>query len=340
MNPTLHGIGDVVAYVPYSLGYVPDGLVLVGMCDCRVGVIARLDRPPPTEAADAARCIAEKVSRSSPDDVIVLCYDDFGPVGRLFCGELRARLRVCGADVSHLVDIRSGACWRAEQCGCGNCPREWAPVPPAAGVAPVAERVLRGVAPVAHRSDLEHRFELRHPEVAAAVEACIGSSPGLGEGTAFVLPRVLLDTVAVHTLPVTVLAGATVAVSSVQVRDEILSWLMPDFMSGELGPVSGPVDPHHLGLPPVRLRELEPFTDPVELVTGRLEEWIGCIPTARSVPVLVLLAGISWTVGSGVIASMALDHALRLEPGYRLARLMATAVAAGLRPVRPEGRPA
>ncbi|UIJ33525.1 DUF4192 family protein [Allobranchiibius sp. GilTou73] len=44
MRSTLHGLGELIAYLPYELGFRPtDSLVVVGLADQRIRVVARLD---------------------------------------------------------------------------------------------------------------------------------------------------------------------------------------------------------------------------------------------------------------------------------------------------------
>lgn len=340
MASSLSGIGEIVAYLPYQFGFVPrDSLVLIGVRDGGVQVCARVDRPSPADAVAQARDLAQSVVRSDPDDVIVLGYDGFGTAERLFALELRSLLSAWGIGMSHVAVVQNGA-WRAGRCSCGGCPREWQSVPPHCGLAPVAEQVLRGVVPVQRRSDLERRFELLHPRVADAVEERILRTP-LWIQTSRVLPAVLLDErTPVPALPVDMLAPATMAVASIQIRDEILSWLMPDFMPVDAAPPDEIIDPHHLGLPPMWLREVGSFDDPVTTVARRLEEWVTCIPRHRSVPVLMLLAGFRWTTGNGVLASMAVARALDIDPSCPLALLIDQALRAGLRPQMGQQRSA
>jgi hypothetical protein len=51
--------------------------------------------------------------------------------------------------------------------------------------------------------------------------------------------------------------------------------------------------------------------------------------------VLTLLATYSWWHGDGALARVALDRALRCDPGYRLARLLELMLDEGIRPDRP-----
>lgn len=338
MASSLNGIGEIVAYLPYEFGFVPrDSLVVVGVRHGAVVVCARLDRPGAAGAVAQARHLARSVSRAAPDEVIVLGYDGFGTADRLFTLELSSRFETAGVEVSHVVEVSSGA-WRAERCACGGCPRDWAGIPPHSGLMPVAERVLRGVAPVPRRSDLEGRLDLAHPRVATAVEEWIRRRPTWVR-TVQVLPAVLLDRhTPVPELPVEVLAPATFAVASIQIRDDVLRWLMPGFLPAESVRPGDPVDPHHLGLPPMWLRGADDFDDPVAAVADRLEAWVSCLPVERTVPVLMLLAGLRWTAGNGALASMAVERALQIDPRCRLATLIDRALQHGLRPTSAEPR--
>lgn len=348
MTSTVSGIGEIIALLPYELGFVPaDSLALVGLREGRLTVTARLSRPGPLEVVDAARQLAAGVARSGPDELIVLCYGGFGRSDGDFVDVLRWELDDAGVEVSHVASI-DGGLWRAEHCTCGCCPLELAQIPDASKVEPVAEHVLRGVVPASSRAELERRFDLRHACIAQAVgQALSGGAPShpaagaVDQDGADALRRVLCGTEsAVHRLPVEVLAAATAAVARITVRDYVLAWLMPDFLSPEQVLPEG-VDEHYdLGPPPLRTRDEATFDDPVADVAGRLEEWVACLPREHSVPVLMLIAGIQWTIGSGVLAMLAVQRALAIDPECRLAQLFAVAVRSGLRPHRGEQRPA
>lgn len=348
MTSTVTGIGEIIALLPYELGFVPaDSLALVGLRERRLTVTARLSRPGPLDVVDAARQMAAGVARSRPDEVIVLCYGGFARSDGDFVDVLRWELGDAGVDVSHVASV-DGELWRAEHCACGCCPLELATIPDASRVAPVAEHVLRGVVPASSRDELGHRFDLRHARIAQGVgEALSGRTlrgPAAGaadQEEAVALRRVLCGTeTAVHRLPVEVLAAATAAVARIAVRDYVLAWLMPDFLSPEQVMPEGVTEHYDLGPAPLRSRDEATFDDPVADVAGRLGEWVACIPREHSVPVLMLIAGIQWTIGSGVLAMLAVERALAIDPDCRLAQLFAAAVRSGLRPHSGEQRPA
>lgn len=350
MTSTVNGIGEIIALLPYELGFVPaDSLALVGIEDGHLAVTARLNRPDPPEVVDAARQLAAGVARSDLDEVLVLSYGGFALGDRDFVDVLRWELDSLGVGVSHVASVH-GVLWRAEQCVCGGCPRDWVEIPAASRVAPVAEHVLRGVVPVSSRAELARSFDVRHPLVAHAVDAALSGrsrrrmTADRPDEESDALRRILCGSEDVHGLPVEVLAGATAAVARITVRDCVLAWLMPDFLSAE-EVLPEEFDEHFdLGPAPLHARQeaelMASFEDPVADVARRLGEWVVCIPRERSVPVLMLIAGIQWMAGSGVLARIAVERALAIDPDCRLAQLFAAALRGGLRPHRGEQRPA
>ena len=55
----------------------------------------------------------------------------------------------------------------------------------------------------------------------------------------------------------------------------------------------------------------------------------------HAAPILTVLAAYTWWHGDGALARVALDRALRCDPGYRLARLLELMLDEGIRPDRP-----
>ena len=57
-------------------------------------------------------------------------------------------------------------------------------------------------------------------------------------------------------------------------------------------------------------------------------------PDSHAAPVLSVLAAWAWWNGNGALARVALDRALRCDPGYRLAQLIEQVVDLAIRPSR------
>jgi hypothetical protein len=63
-----------------------------------------------------------------------------------------------------------------------------------------------------------------------------------------------------------------------------------------------------------------------------LERLVAHQPAGERAPALTLLALLAWWGGDGARAGVLLDRALRCDASYRLALLLAEALAAGLAP--------
>jgi hypothetical protein len=66
----------------------------------------------------------------------------------------------------------------------------------------------------------------------------------------------------------------------------------------------------------------------------RLCELSAALPDRWAVPTLTVLASFSWWRGDGALTRIALDRALRVDPEYRLARLLERMVDLAIRPER------
>lgn len=351
MTSTLHGVGETIAYLPYSFGFVPaESVVLVGLYRKRVQVTARLDIPDPEDVEDAARQIVEPLWQRPMDDALLIGYSSEDRSPQPLTDRLLVLLPKAGVPVSHVLEVRD-ARWRATACSCGGCSRAWQPVPEACELAPVAEQVMRGVAPAGRRADLVRQLQVHRPVVAGGIASTIAAGRRCTDPVelAAAFARVLLDDrQPVARLPITVLADVTAAMATIDVRDHLLSWLMPDLMPPSEWLGQWPQLREALGPPPrsgdlTCIDEVEATrrVDRTASIRGRLIEWLQCAPAGRSVPILLLLVGLEWAGGGGALANVAVERALEIEPDNRLAGLMSHALARGLRPtVREEPRSA
>src|SRR6476469_8558812 len=76
---TARGPADLVAAVPYLVGFVPtDSIVVVSLRGprLRLGLVARLDLPDPAHVEEAAASLAQFVHRDGPRQAVVLVYDE------------------------------------------------------------------------------------------------------------------------------------------------------------------------------------------------------------------------------------------------------------------------
>ena len=146
---TLRGPGDVVATLPYQLGYHPtESVVLVALEAGRVGLVARCDLPPDDGVDATVAVLLEPLLRERPDAVVLVAYERVPDSSHAVLTTLveqleRHRVEVLGVDVVRDGRRYSPIC--SEPC----CPPDGVPVPDPADVPAVAELVALGRAPLA-----------------------------------------------------------------------------------------------------------------------------------------------------------------------------------------------
>ncbi len=349
---TLRGPSDVVALLPYQLGYHPsDSVVVVTLRSGRIGLVARVDLPPDDDVDVTVEVLLGPLRREGADAVVLVGYetepDASHPLLTALVEALEAdRVTVLAVDVVRDGRRYSPVC--SEPC----CPPEGVPLPHPADVPAVAELVARGSAPLPSRAavsglvapgvDAEQVGEqlargrpLPRGDTAVRAWARVLAAPG---------ERARLGTAALP-WPPRVVATAATGLADIPLRDALVGWLAPGVLPrGELDPV----------------------------VVGRLERilprWAGmgswgcggrsdgarrllldqlmllCRAVPDSAPgaaaaVCTVAAHVAWVDGDGAVARVALERALRLDPGYRLAGLLARLVDHGLRvdPAAPGG---
>jgi hypothetical protein len=182
MNPIrLRGTADVVAALPYQLGYhLEDCLVVVALRGRSVGMLQRLDLPEPGRARDAAGQLVEPLLREDPDAVLLVAYE--GDAGAATAVLDAAAARIAGAGIAVLprVVVRDGR-WYGPDCHDGCCPEEGAALPEPADTPAVADFVGLEVAPLPSRGSLASLVAADDAvcrEVAAALAQPVASWPG------------------------------------------------------------------------------------------------------------------------------------------------------------------
>ncbi|NYJ75126.1 DUF4192 domain-containing protein [Allobranchiibius huperziae] len=325
MRSTLHGLGELIAYLPYELGFRPtDSLVVVGLADQRIRVVARLDLREEDDLLPGTGRIGQVFARAGVRSALCCAFVDTPPVPQdaptrlldVACDVLRAY----DVDAAHLLVTRDGGWW-AHRCGCGGCPRRPAALPDPDRVDAVFESVLDGIAPHASRADLRASLNQCRTEVAQAVGAApVVDRPMRPAALTAAMWEILHGSAPIHEMPVPMLASLSRAIADPAVRDEVFGWVAP----GLPGPT-----PSTPALSPYVAGALDP-----RAVRARLVQWLHCLPEWMRPPVLTFIAGSAWSSGSGALAAVAVEQALRIDPGYRLARLLGRAVELGARPRR------
>ncbi|WP_341716574.1 DUF4192 domain-containing protein [Micromonospora sp. FIMYZ51] len=309
---TLRSPADVVAAVPYLLGFRPDddSIVIIATSGHRVVFAARSDLPAPDAPAhqivDLAGHMVPVVRRQQAiTDVIIVGYgaaDRIDPalhtIDETFTTDgmtVRELIRVTGTRFFTLI-CDNPAC----------CPPDGTPFDPTASLI-AAQATAVGLVAFPDRTAVAARFapvdgaardSMRRATDAAAtrMERLLAAGmAAVDEAGA----QALRDALRQHDKPLT---------------DDETAWLSM-----------------LLARPSVRDLAVD-LTEPTDQhvtfwadVTRRADELLVPAPAT-------LLALTAWRCGNGALAAMAAEHALQIDPTYRLAGLLRQALHAGLAP--------
>jgi hypothetical protein len=313
--------------VPQLLGFRPrESVVLIGLGGVRgsqVGLTVRGDIPPPGSGPALARALSRSVGTGGPDAVVVALVseapdDPDGPPGgpdlphRALLRNLTIALALERIAVRTSLLIRGGRWWSYE---CPEpCCRPGAGTALPAGVTALeAASVASGVVVESSREALERRLE-PDPDRAGTADACRRLTAVRGSA-----------------------AGVT--------PDADEGWAAIRQALGRCAPgAAHPVErlPDELVAQVVWALRHEPATRDRALVLALGDEastaealWTECTrraPQPLDAAPATLVAVSAWLRGDGAMAGIALDRALGSDPGNRLARLLAPALAACLHP--------
>ncbi|MEV0595380.1 DUF4192 domain-containing protein [Nonomuraea cavernae] len=312
---TLAGPADILAAVPYLVGFHPaDSLIVIGLARGQVKVAARwgLPFPPGTLAPLPQLCEREGITR-----IIVVGY---GPGERVTpaVDEARAFAVKAGVKVDEALRAHDGRYW-SYVCDVAHCcPPGGTPFDPVAS--PIAaEATVHGMVALPDRQTLEDTIAplsgpVRMAMRRATAEAVAGFRAGFAAAAdpdAFAREFVAHGLVRVRAALATHAAGGRVDdaeaarlgldLAVVRVRDE--AWTL--------------MEDGHIGLWKDVMRRLEP----------------GFVPPAAS-----LFAMGSWRSGDCVLATIALERVLATHPGYSMANLLMHALRNLLSPGMLRGR--
>src|SRR4051794_12751093 len=125
MHPIrLRGPADVLAALPYQLGYHPqDCLVAVALHDRRVGLVARIDLPPSgahEELAAAAASATGPLVRERPDAVLLVGYESVEGQSTPLLEAVDSCLAAAALTVADRLVVRQGR-WYSSDCEEQDC---------------------------------------------------------------------------------------------------------------------------------------------------------------------------------------------------------------------------
>lgn len=175
----LRGPADIISVLPYHLGYRPtDSLVLVLMGGTRIGVVARIDLPPPT--VDPQAVVDELIPvvvRERPDRAVIIGFETRAGHAEASSAALRDGLRDVGIDPVERLLVRDGRWWGLD-CHEGCCPPDGSALPSDDRVPAVSDYVALGRSPLASRHHLADRLAYTQDPVQDA--RCAALIPELG----------------------------------------------------------------------------------------------------------------------------------------------------------------
>ena len=253
MTTTIHlsGPSDVLAVLPYQLGFHPrDCLIAVSFHGRRMGLVQRIDLPPPEHVRDAVAAMIGPLMQDKPHGVLLVGFEEGEGESRLMLEEMADLCELSGVPVSSSLVVRAGR-WSYLDCFGSCCPPERRELPSPSEVPAVAEFVGRGICPLPNRSALADRVEISRPQRSRTVSTLSAEWLDLREvatdvdGNASqgdcelhecraselaVWARVICDeddAEPIELLPPQDLAMLAVSLTDVDLRDGLIAWLCP-----------------------------------------------------------------------------------------------------------------
>lgn len=282
---TARSPGDIAAFVPVALGFVPERSVVLASIGPGRGMHARVDLPhDPDDVDDVVEALVRPALRNGVEEVVVVVYDDDTTVADEAAWALHEELTAVGIGVREVLRVHESH-WYAVLPG--------APLAAYRGVPFVlAEHPFTAQAVFDGRVTHPSRDALRatvaaEPEGVGATEGALATASPLPAGALLALARRHVERGT--RFSVEELAAVAVTVTSGERRDEAWAWL------------SRPQARTAVDLWSDAVRRL-----PVSHVAG---------PAA-------VLAFAAWLSGDGALAWCAVDRCREASPAHSLASLV------------------
>lgn len=349
---SVHGPEELLAVLPYQLGYHPRrSVVAVALDGRRLHFVARVDIPPDRYVPQTVAALAGPLRREARGPVHLVGYEDAEGESDCLLLAVLEEVESAGTEVAEVVVVRDGRRYSPTCCG-PCCPPDGAVLPPPEAVPAVAALVALGRAPLADRGAVDRVVDpdpVRAGVVGALLARAGSGPPRRGRRDAVRAWAVLLGQDSVTRggpAPPEVVAAAVAGLRDVTLRDALIGWLAPGVIPREEldAVVVARLErwlPRWGGMGDWRPGRAEPGEP--DAVLARLLALCRDVPDGcpdDAAAVCTTAAQVAWVHGDGALARAALDRALRVEPGYRLARLLGTLVDRGLRLHRPPSGPA
>jgi len=156
----LRGPADIISVLPYHLGYRPaDSLVVVCLRANRIGVVGRVDLPPPEADPDLVAVeLLPVVARERPDAVVLIGFETRAGQAEPASMAMRDAIRSAGIRVLDRLLVRDGRWWSLD-CDGDCCPTDGEALQGDDEVPAVADYIVRGRQPASSRAELADRLE-------------------------------------------------------------------------------------------------------------------------------------------------------------------------------------
>ncbi|SCG48259.1 DUF4192 domain-containing protein [Micromonospora halophytica] len=321
---TVRSPADLVAAVPYLLGFHPaDSVVVVAMRGRRIVFAARADLPDrDTDPRLPAGHLGDVLARQDADAATVIGY---GPPGRVTptVDAVRDALAVAGLPVLEALRVTDGRYWSYLCDGVDCCPPDGTPYDPGSSRVSAAA-VFAGQVALPDRAALTALVAPGEGHDPAAMRRAGRRAEG----------RLL--TLLEQAPAADLLGGRSVRAAGVdavraalrrhrrgeQLTDDEVAWL--SLLLTHL-----PVRDHAWERTDGRDEDISLWSD----VLRRAEDELIAAPAS-------LLAFAAWRAGQGALAAVALERALAVHPDYSLAHLLDDLLRRGVPPSELDGWPA
>lgn len=345
MTITVRSETDLIHSVPFTLGFTPaNSVVFLALREAVVHFSGRFDLPPRGEASTVARHIVRVLDHHQVHRACLVTYADIPGPARALTRSLSDELVRLGIESPRALVVW-GSRWSHSDCPPSCCPPRGRPLPSPQDSRVVAEFVFSGRATRGDRDALvaeaapDERFLGAFGVLSRRQRLVPVEADQLWRDLATVGTSAAFDPSAPH-----VLAMARSLLDR-DWRDALLSRLCPglfptDEIPGEAARraraaltqrpwlCSGTGSRFDQSESSQRARLAEVSLQARLLVVARRS------PPPLSAGTYTVAAVVAGWGGDGALANVALDCALRADPGYRLAQLVSTALNAGILPNR------
>ncbi|MFI6594723.1 DUF4192 domain-containing protein [Nonomuraea sp. NPDC050536] len=312
---TLASPADILAAVPYLVGFHPENsLILIGLVSGLAKVVARWGLPLPPSALGPLSALIE---REAITQAIVVGYgrgDQVTPA----IDELRLVAARCGVEIDEALRADGGRYWSYICTLAHCCPPEGTPYDISSSQV-AAEATVRGLVALPDRRTLERTIAPASGPVRMAMRRATA------DAVADVRTRLA------EAKDSNEFAAQFVAEGLVRVRAAIATHVRGDRLDDAEAARLG------LDLAVIRIRD-EAWTLMEDAHAGLWKDLTRRLEPRFMPPVASLLAMASWRSGDAVLASIALERALAIDPGYSMANLLMHALQHLLSPTVLRGR--